>query len=119
MILEILQLVKDNILPLNFVCHLTIFLGGLYVALHSRCLPSWVVTALWYIGLCSSINCLTIILEWTNGPDCVLAYTNIGTSTETLLNVTLALTVFSCFSNTLLKDFKGMKDRKKVSEFEI
>lgn len=119
MILEFFQLVKDNILPLNFICHVLIFLGGLYVALHSRLIPNWALTSLWYLGLCSFINGLAIILQWTNGPEFFLSYSNIGTATETLVNIILALTVFSCFSNTLLKDFKGMKDRKKVSEFEI
>jgi hypothetical protein len=119
MILELLQLIKDNILPLNFICHLLIFAGGLYVAVHSRLLPNWMLTSLWYIGLGSCINGIAIIFQWTCGPDFMLSYNNIGTATETILNICLAATVFSCFSNTLLKDFKGMKQRKKVSDFEI
>ena len=115
MILELVQIVKDNILPLNFICHLLIFAGGFYVALHSRLLPNWALTSLWYIGLCSFINCLSIIFEWVCGTDFMLSYNNIGTATETMLNICLSLTVFSCFSHTLLKDFKGMRDRKKVS----
>lgn len=119
MILDTMQIIESNMLPLNFVSHAIIFLGGFYIALHSRLLPTWIVTSLWYIGLFSLIICGTIVAQWHFGPDFILSYHNVGTITETMFNMAMAVTVAVCFSDTVLKDFKGMKSRKKREEFKI
>lgn len=111
MILEVLSFLENVVLPVNFVCHVLLFLGGLYVAVHSRILPNWVITCLWYIGIAAALNSFTIILEWIYGPSFPMAYTQLGTLTETLLNLNLAFTVGLLFVHTLLKDIKSIKSR--------
>lgn len=118
MILDTIQMIEGHMLPLNFLCHVLIFIGGFYVALHSRVLPTWGVTCLWYIGLCSFLNCITIFAQLAYGAGFFLSYANIGSITETILNISVAATVLIYFSNTISRDFQGMKKRKKVEEVD-
>lgn len=119
MILETIDIVRNNMMPLNFLCHVMIFLGGFYVALHSRFLPTWTITCLWYIGLCSLLNCMTIFAQLFYGADFFLSYDNVGMITETLLNISVASTVAIYFSDTVIKDFLGMKRRTRKENLEI
>ena len=112
MIVAVLELLRNFVLPLNFFCHIMIFMGGYYVALHSRALPNWLVTCIWYIGLASLLSSITITIEWIYGPTFALAYNQIGIICETLLNITLAITVSMLFVRTILKDFQGIKRRQ-------
>jgi hypothetical protein len=116
MILDFLFFVEEAILPINFISHITLFFGGFYIALHSRILPRWVVTCLWYIGLAGALNATTILLDWIYGPTFELAYSQIGMLTESILNFVLAVTVGLLFVHTLYKDFKGMKQRQSQEE---
>lgn len=119
MILDTIQLIENHMLLVNLTCHILIFLGGFYVALHSRVLPTWGVTCLWYIGLCSLLNCLTIFAQLVYGPGFFLSYANIGSITETILNISVAATVLIYFNNTISRDFRGMKKRKKAEDIKI
>ena len=112
MILNIIEYVNDTILLINSICHVTIFLGGFYVALHSRVLPTWTVTGIWYIGVSSFLALLPIVFEWLNGPSFEFSYTMLGRVTDTFLHINVAIMVILLFLNTIYKDFKSVKNRK-------
>ena len=77
-------------LVINFFAHLMIFIGSFYVAMYNTKLPHWHVTPLWYAGLCSLFVTVTIICQWTIGPEFPLSYWNAGIMGETLLNIAIA-----------------------------
>lgn len=107
---------QEMSLSLNFVCHVIIFLGGFYVAIHSRLLPKWLVTCIWYIGISSWLAATSILLGWMIGEDFPLSYSKIGLFTELLLNINLAITVLILFSQTLINDISGAKRRRDKIE---
>lgn len=117
MIANFIGYINDTILLINFLCHSTIFLGGFYVALHSRVLPTWAITGIWYIGVSSFLALLPIVFEWLNGPGFEFSYTMLGRVTDTFLHINVAIMVILLFLNTIYKDFKGMKHRQ--TEIEI
>ena len=99
-------------LYINLVCLLIIFVGGLYVAIHSRNIPLWIRTPLWYLGAISFLVSLSIIFEWTLGPQFILSYSRFGLIGEMLINLTLAVTALLMLINTVLRDIRGMKLRR-------
>lgn len=100
-------------LPINFICHLTVFIGGLYIAIHSRNIPTWLSTCLWYIGCSSFFILITIILGWIYGPHFPLSYDNLGFFGEILFNFWIAGTTLLFFLYTLRIDIIHSKYRKK------
>lgn len=98
-------------LPLSFVIHLIIFVGGLYVAIHSRIIPNWLSTCLWYVGLASLFVAITIGIEYVIGPNFPMSYTNLGQAAELLDSTIIALTISLMFGNTLYNDLKNKKKR--------
>jgi hypothetical protein len=112
MITNFFQLIQPLLIPLDFLCHIIIFIGGFYIAMHSRCIPRWLVTCIWYIGLSSFLNAVTILLQWTYGDAFPMSYSNVGIVTEIMLNVNLAVTVVLMFANTVREDIMGSKNRK-------
>lgn len=111
MIREVVNTLENFSLVLNFISGLTVFLGGGYVALHSRDIPKWAVTSLWYTGLLGLLVSLTISVEWIYGELHPLSHFQIGRSTETLLMLSLAVTVGIMFFNTVWKDYVGSRSR--------
>lgn len=103
-------------LPLSFIIHIIIFIGGLYVAIHSRLLPSWLSTCLWYVGLASLFVSVTIGIEYTIGPSFPMSYTNLGQLAELLDSAIIALTVFLLFAHTLYNDLKNKKKRHNTNK---
>lgn len=107
-----LFLLNSLALPINFMCHMSIFIGGLYIAIHSRCIPTWLRTCLWYIGCSSFLIATTIIIEWSLGDQCELSYSNIGFFGEILFNIWIAITTFVFFLTTIHTDIKHSKIRR-------
>lgn len=93
--------------------NILVFLGGGYIALHSRVMPRWAVTCLWYLGLASLLNLLTFVIEWSTDQNYPLSHFQIGIATETLIHFVLACTVGLLFFHTVWKDFLGSRARKR------
>lgn len=100
---------------LNFICHFTVFFGGLYIAVHSRCIPNWLRTCLWYIGCSSFLVGTTIALGWIFGPSFDLSYDKLGIYGETIFNIMITLTTATFFLKTLAADVKFSKSRRQQS----
>ena len=104
-----IELISHN---LTFVSCVMIFLGGGYIALHSREVPKWAATGLWYIGLAALLNAITILIDWTLGQMHPMSHFQIGVATETLLSMSIAGMVALLFFNTVWKDYLGSKVRQ-------
>lgn len=94
--------------------NLTVFLGSGYVALHSRVMPKWVVTILWYIGLAALLNFITHVIEWTDDPTNPLSNYNLGPATDALMHLAIAVMVGLLFFHTVWKDYVGSKERTRL-----
>lgn len=114
MITQVMGMMDSVLMPLNFICNFIVFLGGFYVALHSRTMPIWATTCLWYIGLASLFTAITIGADWIWGPEFPMSYTNIGLLGEMLTLFTLTATVLILFSKTVFSDFLYRKKRKVI-----
>jgi len=108
---QLANIVSSINLPLSFLIHTIIFIGGLYVAIHSRIIPSWLATCLWYVGLASLFVAITIGIEYTLGSDFPMSYTNLGQIAELIDSSIIALTISLMFGNTLYNDIKNKKNR--------
>lgn len=108
--INFLDLISHNII---FISNFLVFLGGGYIALHSRVMPKWVVTCLWYTGLAALLNCITIFVEWTAGQTHPLSHFQIGAVTETMVHGMLAVMVCLLFFHTVWKDYLGSRARRK------
>lgn len=99
---------------INIITYSVIFIGGFYVALHSRVMPVWLITCLWYIGVSSALIVITIVLELVYGQLFPGSYFLIGIIPETLLKISLLTTVGLLFLKTVFEDLKGSKQRTKL-----
>lgn len=104
---------QEIALPINLVCLLVIFIGGLYVAIHSRIIPMWVRTPLWYLGATSFIVSLSIVFEWTLGSEFVFSYSKFGSVGEIIINMILAIFALLMLFHTVFKDVCEMKKRRR------
>lgn len=111
MISQIVTAVEPYALGVNFLCHMTMFFGGLYIAIHARKIPEWLKTCLWYVGCSSFLIAITIILGWVFGPLYELSYDNVGVIGETLFNIWIASTTIVFFFKTVIADIKYSKNR--------
>ena len=109
--LQIISNIDPYAMVINFICHLTVFFGGLYVAIHSRSIPQWLKTCLWYIGCSSFFIVIMMLLEWTLGSAFELSYTNAGIIGETMFNTWICVTTFIFFLKTVAEDIKHSKKR--------
>lgn len=109
---SVLSMLQHIALPLNLVFLLITFVGGLYVAIHSRDIPIWVRTPLWYLGAASFLTALTIVFEFTMGPEFILSYSRVGLIGEMLINLNIAITALLMLIHTVLKDLRCMKQRQ-------
>lgn len=100
-------------LSINFIAHVLIFIGTFYVALQNRNLPQWHVTPLWYAGLCSLFVAITIIIQWSVGPEFPLSYWNAGIMGETLLNIAVAAIATIMLVRTIKEDLDNRRKRNK------
>jgi hypothetical protein len=99
-------------LLISFVTHSTIFFSMLYIAVHNRLLPNWLITPLWWLGSFSGFVAATVIVQWSIGPEHPLSYWTLGTVGATLVQVALALIGFILFFKTIHTDLCNRKDRK-------
>lgn len=113
---QLANLVGVISLPLSFIIHIIIFIGGLYVAIHSRIIPDWLSTCLWYVGLGSLFVSITIGLEYTIGSSFPMSYTNLGQVAELLDSAIIAFTISLMFGNTLYNDLKNKKNRHNTNK---
>lgn len=118
MIMNFLNWIDAYSTVINFICYIIIFLGGFYVAIHSRVLPKWATTCIWYIGLSSLLVAGTIIVEWTLGQQHPLSYFIMGHATEVIMNTNLALMVVMLFFHTIYHDIKHKTLRKSMQKDE-
>lgn len=114
MIRDAIMFVETISHGIAFAANITVFIGGFYIALHSRMIPNWLTTCLWYIGLANLFNAITIGVEWTWDSTHPLSHFQIGVFTETLSNASLAVTIAILFFNTVWKDYLGSKKRQGV-----
>lgn len=113
MITSLIGFINSWTLLINFLCHLTVFVGLLYVAVHNRDLETWVITPLWYLGLTSGFVCITIITQWTIGPEHPMSYWTFGMVGEIGAHVILAAICAVLFLKTLKADIANRKHRQK------
>lgn len=113
MIKEALLFLENISHPINFASHIVIFLGGFYVAMHSRVLPRWAVTGLWYIGLGSLLTAITYLVEWNLGQQNPLSHFNVGKVSEMIVFLLCAVMVGMLFMHTLFRDIIQRKRRQR------
>lgn len=101
------DIIHENLLNINLVAHIIIFIGSFYIAVSNNYLPKWILTPLWYTGLCSLFVSISIIIQATVGRDHPLSYSNLGIMGETLLNITIATIVITMFIKTI--NYKSKK----------
>lgn len=97
---------------INFIAHFLIFLGSFYVALQNRNLPQWHVTPLWYVGLCSILVCITVIVQWAIEPEHPLSYFNLGNLAETAVNVAVSAVATIMLIGTIRRDLYERRKRR-------
>jgi len=90
-----------------------VFLGGLYVAIHSRIMPTWASTSIWYVGVSSLFVALTIVIEWIAGTHHSLSYNMLGHFGEAVMNINLAILVLLMFFYTVFQDMKYKRKRER------
>lgn len=109
---QVILFLNQISLSVTFISNILIFLGGFYVAIHSRTLPIWAVTCIWYLGLSSLLISLTVCMGWIFGDYFPLSYANLQIVCDLIQRVILATTVVLLFTNTVYTDFKYRKNRK-------
>ena len=113
MITALNTFIYDYGLIINLIAHFLIFLGSFYVALQNRNLPQWHITPLWYVGLCSILVCMTIIVQWVAGTDHPLSYWNSGKLAETSVNIAVATVATIMLIGTVRKDLRESRKRRQ------
>lgn len=116
MLRDVIMAVDNMSDGITLAANLLTFVGGFYIALHSRMIPKWLTTSLWYIGLAALLNGITFIVQWTWDSTHPLSHFQIGSFTEVLMNVSLATTIGLLFFNTVWKDYLGSKKRQEVED---
>lgn len=112
MIEQIISFLNQFQLPVNFLAHAMIFISSFYVAIHNRKIPQRYITPLWYIGNISLFTAITIIIQWSLGPEFPLSYWRIGLLSETALNVAVSTMAIIIFLGTVRSDIEGSRLRK-------
>jgi len=105
--------IQGYALYLNFAFLLMAFIGSLYVAIHSETIPNWIRTPLWYIGCSCFIVAISIVCEWTLGPQYLFSYSRFGLIGQTAVNFFIALTSLIMLIHTVWVDIKRAKLRRK------
>lgn len=116
MIAEIITSIDYYSNAINFLCYVIVFIGGFYVALHSRILPKWASTSIWYLGLSSFFVASTIVIEWIFGQHHPISHFMMGHFGEMIININLAVIVFFLFFHTVYADYKHKNQRKMRKE---
>jgi hypothetical protein len=110
---QMILFLKTHELLINFFCHAIIFLGGFYIAIHSRKIATWLRTCLWYIGCSSFLITISVIIEWALGPDIEFSFTNTQLLSRNLLYFWIAVTTFVFFIKTVMIDIKHFNNRQQ------
>lgn len=113
---QLISFLKEYELVINFFCHFTVFIGGFYIAIHSRKIATWLRTCLWYIGCSSFLITISVVLQWVLGADFELSYANTQIISHTLLYMWIVITTLVFFLKTVAIDIKHSKQRK--SDFD-
>lgn len=98
---------------INFVCLLIAFVSSLYVAIHSRIIPIWIRTPLWYVGVSCFLVAISIGCEWTLGPQFIFSYSRFGLIGETMINFFLAVAGLIMLLHTVRKDVSSINMRRR------
>lgn len=118
MLTEFVAMVDTYSNIVNFICYTLVFFGGFYVALHSRLLPTWASTSIWYLGVSSFFVATTIVVEWVFGQHHPFSHFMMGHFGEMIINLNLAIMVGFLFFHTVYQDFRNKKDRKMMRRKE-
>lgn len=102
MITDIVAFFNSWTMLINFVCHLTIFVSVLYIAVYNHELETWIITPLWWLAILSGFIATTIVVQWTIGPEDPMSYWTLGVLGEIGSHIVLALITLTMF----LKNFK-------------
>ena len=113
MITDTIIFFNSNQEIVTFVTHLITFVGSFYVALHNRKLPQWHLAPLWYVGLFCLLTCITIIFQWTLGPEFPFSYWNFGQLAESMVDVMIASISLVMLLITVKHDLNGAKRRRQ------
>lgn len=113
MIVSAMEFFQETRHFVDFVCYLIIFMSSFYVAIHARNIPNWLITSVWYIGVMAFLSLITIVIELFFGPEHPLSNKNLGTLTETMMLIVIAITMGTKLYCTIVEDIKGSKSRKK------
>lgn len=119
MLRDVLNFVEYIANTIDFISCIVIFLGGAYIALHSRVIPRWAATSLWYIGLAALLTAITILIEWTVGPTHPLSHFMVGKVAEVGLLLMMAVTVGLMFFHTVWKDLQGARKRAELEAIAL
>ena len=113
MITSIVTFFNSWQLLLNFLCHSTIFVSILYVAIHNRDLQNWIITPLWYLASISGFVALTIVIQWGIGPEHPLSYWTLGILGELGSHIALASIAVVLLVQTIKSDLLNRSKRYK------
>lgn len=116
MVSSVIQYTREIELYVNFASFLIMFFGGLYIAILNRNIPHCVRTPLWYIGACSLLLAISIIVEWISGPLNELSYASVNHFGSMLIHMNVAFIVVAIFFKKIAKDRKLRRSKKAVSE---
>lgn len=96
---------------INFICHTTIFGSILYVAIHNRDMPNWILTPLWWLAAISGFTATTVVVQWVAGPENPMSYWTLGILGEISSHIVLAIISFGLFLQTIKTDLQNRKKR--------
>lgn len=96
-----IDMLYDVLLLVYFLVYTFTFSCSLYIAIHNKNIPNWIITPLWYIGLSSAFTGITILLEWIYGDQFCMGYSKIGFIGELAFAASVGATLGILFANTL------------------
>lgn len=113
MVSSAIQFTRDIELYVNFASFIIMFVGGLYIAILNRRITQCIRTPLWYIGACSLMLAMSIIVEWISGPLNELSYSNINHMGSMIIHLNVTFIVIAVFFKKITKD---RKSKRSISE---
>lgn len=111
MIREIINFIDNASNLIILINGIALFLGGGYVAIHSRTVPKWAQTSLWYLGVFGLIAAISIVVEWVDGQMNPFSHFMIGNVINLIMLIIMTVTVGIMFANTVWIDVRKRKER--------
>jgi len=105
---NLISFVYDTATTLNFFCYVLIFLSGLFLTIHNKFLPHWMIHPIWYLSVSSIMVVCSISLSWIFGHDFPLGYHKLGLLFEILFNVNLAAIMISLVMHSCKHEDKSI-----------